>query len=99
MQEVIEELRQALPPIFLGARIGELTGGAIHWPTIQNKRSKREIPDTAFIRSGPRVLIRRDLFLTWWATTLSDARSPPSVIRPPLSRRRDRAEASRTAAG
>jgi hypothetical protein len=81
MQEVIEELRQALPPIFLGSRIGDLTGGAIHWPTVQNKRSRREIPDACFVRSGPRVLVRRDLFLDWWATTLSEARQAPSDPR------------------
>jgi hypothetical protein len=59
MREVIEELRQALPPIFLGTRVDELTGGAIHWPTIQNKRSKREIPDDCFVKSGPKVLAAR----------------------------------------
>ena len=93
MQEVIEQLRQALPPIFLGSRVGELTGGAIHWPTIQNKRSERKIPDDAFIKSGPRVIVRRDRFLDWWATTLSEARASPVVV-PRRGRRRDRAEAT-----
>lgn len=74
MTSVIEELRAALPPIFAGTSIDELTGGAIHWPTIQNKRSRREIPDECFVRSGPRVLVRRDPFLDWWGTTLADAR-------------------------
>src|SRR6516165_5131846 len=93
MREVIEELRQALPPIFLGTRVDELTGGAIHWPTIQNKRSKREIPDNCFVKSGPKVLVRRDLFLDWWATTLSEARAAP-VVTPRRGRRRARAEAA-----
>lgn len=73
-QEVVEELRSALPAVFLGSRSDELTGGAICWGTIQNKRSRREIPDECFIRSGPRVLVRRDPFLDWWALTLSSAR-------------------------
>jgi hypothetical protein len=60
---IIDELRAALPPLFLGGRIGELTGGAINWGTIQNKRSRREIPDECFVRSGVRVLVRRDPFL------------------------------------
>jgi hypothetical protein len=86
MQDLIDELRRALPPIFLGARIDELTGGAIHWPTIQNKRSARVIPDDCFVRSGPRVLVRRDAFLDWWGTTLRDARQPfgkPARTTPP----------------
>jgi hypothetical protein len=97
MREVIEELRQALPPIFLGTHVDEMTGGAIHWPTIQNKRSKREIPDDCFVKSGPKVLVRRDPFLDWWVTTLSHARCAPPVITP--RRRRDRAEPTHAAAG
>jgi len=76
MQQVIEELRKSLPPIFAGTSSGELTGGAIHWPTIQNKRALRQIPDECFCRSGPRVLVIRDRFLDWWQTTLSEARQP-----------------------
>jgi hypothetical protein len=97
MQSVVEKLRGALPPIFLGANIDELTGGAIRWGTIQNKRSRREIPDECFVRSGPRILARRDPFLDWWATTLSDARRPPDH-RPPRRRRRDRAAERASAA-
>jgi hypothetical protein len=106
MQDVIEELRQALPPIFLGSRVGELTGDAIHWPTVQNKRSRREIPDACFVRSGPRVLVRRDLFLDWWKLTLSEARRPSSGPprrgsgrRPRAPSRPDRALAEATAEG
>lgn len=89
MQDLIDELRLALPPIFLGSQIGDLTGDAIHWPTIQNKRSLREIPDECFVCSGRRVLVRRDLFLNWWAGTLSEARQPfgkPPRATPPLPR-------------
>jgi hypothetical protein len=73
---VIDQLRRELPSVFAGPKSNELTGGAIHWPTIQNRRSKGEIPDTCFLKSGRRVLVRRDPFLAWWAATLSEARQP-----------------------
>jgi hypothetical protein len=88
-QRVIEELRQILPPIFAGTSLNELTGGAIHWPTIQNRRSLKEIPDECFIRSGNRVVVIRDPFLAWWMTTLQDARQPfgkPRRATPPTPR-------------
>jgi len=81
IHQVVEELRKALPPVFAGVSVGELTGGAIHWPTIQNRRSLRQIPDECFVRSGPRVLVIRDPFLDWWGTTLSEARQPAVTKR------------------
>jgi hypothetical protein len=77
MQQLIEQLRQELPSIFAGTSVGELTGGAVNWGTIQNKRSRREIPDQCFVRSGTRVLVLRDPFLDWWATTLLESRQRP----------------------
>jgi hypothetical protein len=71
---VIDQLRRELPPVFAGPKSDELTGGAIHWPTIQNRRSKGEIPDICFLKAGRRVLVRRDPFLAWWAATLSEVR-------------------------
>ena len=93
MEHLIERLRQELPAVFLGAKLAELTGHAIAWGSVQNKRSRREIENESkiFIRSGNRVLVIRDPFLDWWATTLSDARRPP-VVPPPRRRRRDRAD-------
>ena len=88
MQSVVDELRKALPPIFAGSSLDELTGDAICWGTVQNQRSRREIPDECFVRSGRggRVLVRRDPFLAWWGKTLSDARQPrPST--PPKRQR------------
>jgi hypothetical protein len=79
--DVIAELRATLPPVFLGSKIDKLTGHAIAWGTVQNKRSQRVIPDECFVRSGLRVLVLRDPFLDWWATTLSPARRPP--VAPP----------------
>ena len=46
MEEVIEQLRRALPPIFLGSATDDLTGGAICWGTVQNKRCRGEIANT-----------------------------------------------------
>jgi hypothetical protein len=62
--------------VFAGTSLDELTGGAIHWPTVQNRRALRQIPDDGFVRSGTRVLVLRDPFLNWWGTTLSEARQP-----------------------
>jgi hypothetical protein len=92
-EHIVAELQQALPPIFMGTKLGELTGYSIAWGTVQNKRSRREIPNESeiFLRSGNRVLVRRDPFLRWWATTLSDARRPP-VVPPRRRRRRDGTE-------
>lgn len=70
----IQVMRAHLPPVFLGSLIGELTGGACHWPTLQNRRSRREIPDDCFAYSGRQVLVRRDPFLDWWGSTLSTDR-------------------------
>src|SRR5215471_2659142 len=84
--DLFEELRQTLPPIWLGSRTDELTGHAICWGTIQNRRSRREVPEECFVRSGNRVLIIRDKFLPWWVSTLSEARRPP--VLPPRPRRR-----------
>jgi hypothetical protein len=93
MEHVIAELRRALPRVFLGSKIDTLTGGAIAWGTIQNKRSRHEIPNesTIFIRSGNRVLVVRDEFLRWWEGTLSEARRLP-VLQPPPRRRRHRTD-------
>lgn len=88
---IVTKLREMLPPVFLGSKIGELTGHAMAWGTVQNKRSRREIPEECFARNGSRVLVLRDPFLTWWATTLRPSRRPPA-LPPRRRRRRDRTE-------
>jgi hypothetical protein len=98
MHAIIEELRATLPPVWRGTRTDELTGGAICWGTTQNRRSRGEIPDECFARSGSRVLVIRDPFLDWWVTTLSPARHPP-VLPPRRGRRRPRTEAANNASG
>ena len=75
MDNIIEQLRRELPPIFAGTSIDELTGNAVCWGTIQNKRCERKIPDECFVRSGTRVLVVRDAFLRWWAATLQPSRT------------------------
>jgi hypothetical protein len=100
--EMLRALRLELPAVFLGPKIDKLTGGAICWGTVQNRRSRREIPNEneIFIRSGNRTLARRDPFLEWWASTLLNAKHPPPVIPPHRSRRRARGneDSARTAA-
>jgi hypothetical protein len=98
---IVDKLRALLPPIFAGPKIDELTGGAFNWGTIANQKSQGKIPLNCFVRSGAGPnLVDRDLFLDWWATTLSDARqrrraTPP---RPKAGRRspRRRSEAAET---
>ena len=93
LDEVIEKLvaglKKDLPPAFLGPNLDRLTGGAICWRTIQNKRSRREIPEEEkiFIRSGTRLIVDRDEFLRWWVTTLKSSRLRP-IPQPPPRRRR-----------
>jgi len=70
IERVIEELRAVLPPVLAGQSLDELTGNAMHWPTVQNARSRREIPEACFVYAGRKVLIIRDPFLAWWKTTL-----------------------------
>jgi hypothetical protein len=83
-RELIAQLREAWPPVFAGIKIAELSGGALNWGTIQNKRSRHEIPDDCFVRSGPTVLVIRDRFLDHWVSTFKDARAP---IERPIPRR------------
>ena len=98
LEELLEELRQDLPPIWLGTRTDELTGGAICWGTIQNRRANREAPEDAFVRAGNRIIVIRDKFLPWWIYGLLPARRPP-VVPPRRGRRRPRTEAANNASG
>lgn len=98
MQDIIDQLRRALPPVFLGSLSDELTGGAVHWATIQNKRSRREIPDECFLRSGTRnILVIRDRFLDWWGSTLRpvNQRRVPCPPQPRAGRRGQTCETQR----
>ena len=70
IDQTVEELRKSLPPVFAGMSLDERTGDAIPWRTIQNARSRNEIPSECFVYSGRKVLVRRDPFLDWWRGTL-----------------------------
>lgn len=74
IEDTVSALQSALPPVFAGFALDELTGGAINWRTIQNARSNPDvaIPAECFIYSGRKVLVRRDPFLSWWSTTLRE---------------------------
>ncbi|WP_290920227.1 hypothetical protein [Halodesulfovibrio sp.] len=78
MDELLANLKAELPPVFAGKEIDRLLGKAICWRTIQNIRSKKDLPDhkkiprTCFVRSGDRkTLIIRDPFLEWWISQLT----------------------------
>lgn len=89
--DFIEQLREQAPAAFPGKDIKTYLPAAPQWSTIQNKRSRREIPDECFVRSGLHVLIKRDAFLDWWKTTLTDVRTP--IDNPPPRSRRATATA------
>jgi len=72
IEQTVEDLRKTLTPIFAGMALDNLTGDSILWSSIQNARSRREIPDECFLYSGRKVLVRRDPFLDWWKGTLSE---------------------------
>jgi hypothetical protein len=75
LEELVKRWREEFPPVWLGSETDNLTGRALRWRTIQNKRQKGEIPPECFVRSqsGLRVMVLRDPFLDWWKTTLCPA--------------------------
>lgn len=77
--EIIEQLQKSMPAIFAATELDRLTGGAIKWVTLQNKRASKTIPQSAkppqncFKMDGLRkVLILRDPLIEWWLGTLTD---------------------------
>jgi len=77
MHQLREQLEAHLPPVFAGTYIDSLTGKAIRWKSVRNRRSKklpeeRRVPEECFLHQGSRkVLIVRDPFLDWWFRQLS----------------------------
>jgi len=64
---------QNWPEFFAGTSIDEMTGGALRWRTLQNMKSRGEIPTSCFVRQGSRkLLLRRDPLLKWWSSQLSE---------------------------
>lgn len=83
MNEMIDQLSKIMPPIFPASRLDELTGNAVRWSTLQNRRGKNcgknnQIPPSeCFLYDGARkVLIVRDVFLKWWIGTLQTVNKP-----------------------
>jgi hypothetical protein len=74
--EALEELRLEAPALFPGEDITRYSGGRWIWPTLQNKRSRREVPEDIFVYSGRRILIHRDRFFAWWTTNIRRSRPP-----------------------
>lgn len=72
-EEIIAEFRKTMPPIFAAISLDQLTGQAVRWTTLQNRRAKagHAPPPECFRYDGARkVLIVRDEFLNWWLSTL-----------------------------
>ena len=81
VEQVVAELKASLPPVFAGKSLDELTGDSINWRTTQNARCRGEIPAECFAYAGRKVLVRRDLFLNWWSTTLRPATGRTHEVR------------------
>lgn len=76
MSSSLDFFRQQLPAVFPGKYLDQLTNQALRWKTIQNKRSRREIPLTCFEKVSPRkVLILREPFLAWLEETMPSSLS------------------------
>lgn len=81
----IEELRvqfeRTMPPVFAATELDRLTGNALRWNTLQNRRASKKKdmekpPETCFLQDGCRkILIVRDELLKWWLMTLTTAAS------------------------
>jgi len=68
---LISQYASSLPESFPGKELDRLTANGLRWRTIQNRRSRGEIPEHCFTRVSPRkTLILRDPFLEWLAVTL-----------------------------
>ena len=91
MQDVVERLREGLPPVFAVSEATHLTGGAINSGTLRNKKSRGEIPEVCFVRSGAKLIAVRDPLLDWWSTTLKPACAPIDNPPPRSRRQTDRA--------
>lgn len=75
--KIIVQFRKIMPPVFPATELDRLTGNAVRWSTLQNRRGKNcgksnQIPSECFLYDGARkILIVRDEFLKWWIGTLS----------------------------
>ena len=66
ISKLIEQFAKNLPESFPGTNIDALTNKVLRWRTIQNRRSRGEIPSECFVKvSARKVVIIRDPFLNW----------------------------------
>jgi hypothetical protein len=77
---VIAGFRKEWPSSFAGPSLDKLSGNAFRWSTIQNRRSRREIPAGCFVEGRPTIVLR-DPFLDHLDARLkatSDTKRPPA---------------------
>ncbi len=77
-QKLFDEFKKTIPPIFAATELDRLTGNAMKWTTLQNKRSSKTLPESqkppksCFRHDGARkILLVRDELMNWWLETLS----------------------------
>ncbi len=71
VDDLIGILAATLPDQFLGKCLDQLSNGILRWRTIQNMRSRKEIPAECFVKiSSRKVAILREPFLKWFASTI-----------------------------
>lgn len=71
---LIDQYSKSLPESFPGPMLDNLTNMGLRWRTIQNRRSRGEIPRDCFVRVSPRkVIILRDVFLEWLCADMARA--------------------------
>ena len=70
LDDLIENLRKELPPVFARSETPRLLGGIIATGTLANLDSDEKGPEGAF-RHGRKICYQRDPFLTWLGARLS----------------------------
>lgn len=78
-EELMNQFRETMPPVFAAAKLEYYTGGALLWATLQNRRINKKLPSkevppkSCFKYDGMRkVLVVRDELLKWWEQIIVD---------------------------
>lgn len=72
ISKLIEQFKKNLPESFPGTNIDTLTNKVLRWRTIQNRRSRGEIPAECFVKmSSRKVVVLRDPFLAWLSSDMA----------------------------
>lgn len=64
VDDLIEQLREELPLMWVRPRTTELTGGVVNHRTLANAMSRGEGPEGTFMRRKQRIIVREP-FLSW----------------------------------